>query len=802
MPGALLAAFVLGVCALQWQAELPNLAALLLATLTGAAAIAVALRVSRPPLALMLLACVGALLMGFGYAGLRAQNRLADALPFAHEGRDVMVTGVVASLPVRLDRGVRFEFDVEAHGPDVAVPPRVLLGWYAAGEPVRPGERWSFVVRLRRPHGALNPGAFDFEVWMLERGLRASGYVRTSPESPPRRLDTMVWTPSYGIERARAWLRDRLLRHVGNDRYGGVLVALVLGDQRAISDADWTLFNRTGISHLVSISGLHITMIAALVGSVAGALWRRTPALLHRAPAQLAAICAGMVAALLYALLAGWGIPAQRTVLMLACVAVAWIVRARVTPGVALLLTAVVVCLFDPWAVTSAGFWLSFGAVAAIVWVVHGRPTRSASPGHGSVLATAVRVQLAVSLALIPATAVLFQQISLVSPLANAVAIPVVSWVVTPLALIGAAFAALPIPVQALAAPLLALADSVFFILALLLQALSVPTWSAVAVPAPPTVFGVLAIAGVAWLLAPPGWPARGLGAVALLPLLVWPGERPAAGDLWVTALDVGQGSAIVLETRDQVWLYDAGPRYSADADAGERVVLPYLRRRGIEALDGMVVSHLDQDHSGGAAAILRGIEVRQVISSIPPGHTALGGRKAVDRCEAGKTVQAGELALHVLHPLAQDYERRASTNAMSCVVRVQTGSITVLLTGDIPADGEDALARREPALRAQLLMAPHHGSRSSSSPALLAAVAPSRVFAQSGYRNRYGHPHPEVVDALRHSWHRAGAHRPRRRAAVAFRGQRRSRIHRGARHGGALLAQPPRNRAGTTARR
>jgi competence protein ComEC len=226
----------------------------------------------------------------------------------------------------------------------------------------------------------------------------------------------------------------------------------------------------------------------------------------------------------------------------------------------------------------------------------------------------------------------------------------------------------------------------------------------------------------------------------------VWPGERPAAGDLWVTALDVGQGSAIVLETHDQVWLYDAGPRYSADADAGERVVLPYLRRRGIEALDGMVVSHLDQDHSGGAAAILRGIEVRQVISSIPPGHTALGGRKVVDRCEAWKTVQAGELALQVLHPLAQDYERRASTNAMSCVVRVQTGSITVLLTGDIPADGEDALARREPALRAQLLMAPHHGSRSSSSPALLAAVVPSRVFAQSGYRNRYGHPHPEVV--------------------------------------------------------
>jgi competence protein ComEC len=251
----------------------------------------------------------------------------------------------------------------------------------------------------------------------------------------------------------------------------------------------------------------------------------------------------------------------------------------------------------------------------------------------------------------------------------------------------------------------------------------------------------------VVWLLAPPGWPARGLGAVALLPLLVWPGERPSEGELWVTALDVGQGSAVVVETRDRVWLYDAGPRYSSDSDAGERVVLPYLRRRGIEALDGMVVSHLDNDHSGGAAAVLRGIEVRQVLSSVPPRHAVLGEWSAVERCEAGDTHHSGTLALQVLHPPAQDYTRTASTNAMSCVVRFQAGSVAVLLTGDIPADREAALAARAPAQRAQLLMAPHHGSRSSSSPALLDAVVPSRVFAQAGYRNRYGHPDPVVVE-------------------------------------------------------
>jgi competence protein ComEC len=740
---ALLAAFVAGVCVLQWQAGLPGETVLWLGLLAGVLALAALLRAPQAA-ATRVLACAAALLVGFSYAGLRAQARLADALPPADEGRDVRVTGVVASLPVRLDRGVRFEFDVESHGPEAAVPSRILLGWYAAGEPVRPAERWSFVVRLRRPHGALNFGGFDFEAWMLERDLRASGYVRTT--EPATRIDAMVWRPGYAVERLRAWLRDRLLERVGAARYGGVLVALVLGDQRAISDADWTLFNRTGIAHLVSISGLHITMIAALVGGAAAALWRRSPALLRRAPAQLAAIGTGLLAAFLYALLAGWGIPAQRTVVMLACVALAWVARTRLSPGVALLLAAFVVNVFDPWAVTTAGFWLSFGAVAAIMWVVYGRP-QPAPTLRGSLL-TAGRVQLAVSLALVPATIVLFQQVSLVSPLANALAIPLVSWIVTPLALVGAALAVVP-PAAALAGAVLDLAGAVFALLMTLLQALA-RDWAAVAVPAPPLAFGALATAGVAWLLAPPGWPARALGAVALLPLLVWPGERPADGELWVTALDVGQGSAVVLETRDRVWLYDAGPRYSSDADAGERVILPFLRRRGIESLDGLVVSHLDSDHAGGAAAVLRGIDVGRVLSSIPAGHAALGGRAAVERCEAGQRLQDGQLSLAVVHPAARDYDRRASTNAMSCVVRAQVAAATVLLTGDIPADAEAALAARESDLSARLLMAPHHGSRTSSSPALLDAATPARAFAQSGYRNRYGHPDAGVVERYR----------------------------------------------------
>ncbi|MCU0769708.1 MAG: DNA internalization-related competence protein ComEC/Rec2 [Burkholderiaceae bacterium] len=738
-----LAAFVLGVCALQWQAQLPPPVMLLLATALALAAGGAALARRAAPHAFLALACSGMFAAGFASAGWHAHWRLADELPAGDEMRDVVVTGVVASLPMRLERGVRFEFTVESHAADVEVPGRVLLAWYTPGEPVQPGERWRFVVRLKRPHGALNPAGFDVEAWLLERDLRATGYVRAGSLPPPQRLQAMVWRPALMVERSRAWLRDRLLATLQTQPYGGVLLALVLGDQRAISREHWTLFNRTGIAHLVSISGLHITMIAALAGAVAGGLWRRVPALLQRAPAQTAGVLSGLVAALLYALLAGWGVPAQRTVLMLACVAAAWLWRRRMTPGVALAMAAAVVSAWDPWAVTAAGFWLSFGAVAAIVWVVQGRPA-----GGGrwtTALRTAVHVQLAVTLALVPATVMLFQQVSLVAPLANALAIPLVSWVVTPLALAGAAIAALPQPLALLAVPLFDVAHAVFAGLATVLGQLAQPAWAAVAVPAPPPLLGALAVAGVAWLLAPPGWPLRRLGVVALLPLAVWPGERPGAGELWVAALDVGQGTAVVLETRSATWVYDTGPGYTAESDAGERVVLPYLRSRGIAALDGLVVSHLDRDHSGGAASILRGIEVRQRLTSIDPGHAVLAGFEA-ERCEAGQVIASGELTLQVLHPTRADYARRRPTNAMSCVVLARAGDAAVLLTGDIPATDEAALAAREPGLRAEWMLMPHHGSNSSSSRELLERVRPQVSVAQAGYRNRFGHPDARVL--------------------------------------------------------
>lgn len=759
MRAAALTAFVAGVFLLQQQAELPTaIAGVLLAAAAAVAwagALALASRaafVHRGRVVATLVAA-GAAIAGFAYAAAMAHLRTADELAFADEGRDIRVTGVIASLPARLERGTRFEFDVErVETPGARVPSRIALAWYGADVQVRAAERWSLTARLRRPHGAMNPGGFDLEAWMIERNLRATGYVRDGrAEDAPRRIDAMVWRPGPAIDRARQHLREAMQRRLATERYGGVLIALVLGDQRAIAESDWSLFNRTGISHLVSISGLHITMIAGLAALGIGALWRRSPRLLARGSAQAAAAMAAVAAALAYCLLAGWGVPAQRTFFMLSTVAAALVLRRGLGPATTLALAAAVVCALDPWAVIAPGFWLSFGAVAAIFLVMHGRAALRVEPSWRTHVADAARMQLAVTLALVPLTIVLFRQVSVVSPLANAVAIPVVSLAVTPLALVGAAFVLLPEPLASFAVPSFALAHWLFDMLAAALQALVAIPWASVPIAAPPTWALALAVGGVLWLLAPPGWPLRWAAATWLLPLFVWPAPRPAVGELWVTALDVGQGMAVLVETHDAVLLYDTGPRYTPAADAGERVILPYLRWRGIGQLDALVVSHLDSDHSGGAASILRALPIARVLTSIDPTHPVLAGAQRIERCEAGQRIASGALDARVLHPLAADYDRPGvTTNALSCVVSVGTGDARVLLTGDLPAREEAQLVARADAVAAPLASAPHHGSRHSSSVAFVRAARPRWVIVQAGYRNRFGHPDAGVVERYR----------------------------------------------------
>jgi len=687
-------------------------------------------------------------LCGVFWAAATAHLALADALPHADEGRDITATGIVASLPHRFEGGVRFQFDVdgvETRG--AGMPRKIVLSWYGeqASDPTRihPGERWRLVVRLQRPHGNANPYGFDYEAWLLEQGVRATGYVRPAGAKNAR-LDDWTFGIGYAVERARGLLRARILETLAGKPYAGVIVALVIGDQRGIDQDDWDIFNRTGISHLVSISGLHITMVAGLAAWIMSFLWRRSFWTdLHlplRLPAQKAAALAGAITALLYVLLAGFGVPAQRTFYMLAVVALAlWCGRIAAASHVLCLALGVVI-LLDPWAMLWPGFWLSFGAVAAILYACSGR-VGAAARGWRASLALGARTQWAVTLGLAPLTLLLFGQVSLVSPLANAVAIPVISLFVTPLALIGSV---LPAPLAGL---VLGTAHLAIDLLARLLAWLAAPALAVWTAPAPSGWILMLALAGTAWMLAPRGWPHRWTGLAAWTPLLTQLPSTPPAGQFSVTAFDVGQGMALLVETPQHRLLYDTGPQFAPGASGATRVILPYLRGRGIRQLDALVVSHSDLDHVGGAAELLDALPVETMTSSLPASHALPVKAKQHRRCAAGQSWRWDGVDFEMLGPEPASYANPGlKANARSCVLRIAAAGQAILLAGDIEAAQEAALLRENrDRLRADVLLAPHHGSGTSSTPGFLRAVAPSIGIFQVGHRNRYRHPKLEI---------------------------------------------------------
>ena len=746
---------LLGTAAQLQQAALWSAAALGLLT-AGALLIGAGVWRWRRHLAAALLLALASAALAFAATSGRAAWRLAEALPAALEGQDLFLTGVISGLPRTTLMGTRFVLDVEEArlgGVVVAVPPRVALGWYRGvdedallggpAEDLRAGQRWRLPVRLRRPHGNFNPHGFDLELWLFEQGIAASGTVRSRAGSPAQQLDERA---GQALQRLRQDLRDAIFLRVADPAAAGVLAALAVGDQAAIERADWDVFRATGIAHLVAISGLHVTMFAWLAAAGLAALWRRSARLALLWPAPTAARWGGLLAATGYALLAGWGVPAQRTVWMIGAVALLRGAGLRWPLWAVLLAAASVVTLLDPWALLQAGFWLSFVAVALLVASepAHQPHVQAPSTAWGArawqAMHGGVRTQLVATVGLAPLSLLFFQQVSLVGLAANLVAIPLVTLLITPLALLGVLLPPLWLAAAALVQALMAGLQ--------LLAAWPWALWYAAAAPPWALVCGLLA--GVLAVLPLP-WRLRGLALPLMLPLL-WPAvPRPAVGAFELVAADIGQGTAVLVRTASHLLVYDAGPLYSAESDAGARVLLPLLRARGESQVDMLMLSHRDADHVGGAAALMAGVPVRLLSSSLEEGHPLRAGSTPHRRCEAGQAWEWDGVRLEVLHPLASDYAAPDKPNAISCVLSVQglaQGRPTrVLLTGDIEVAQEAALvARLGSALRADVLMVPHHGSRTSSSAPFLQAVQPGVAVVQAGYRSRYGHPAPDVM--------------------------------------------------------
>ncbi len=731
--------FCLGVWLLQQQPDLPPLRWLWLLPLLSAVSWLPIFARPWPEALRRLGIAILCLALGFAWALIRADLRLADRLPEFWQGVDVDLVGTVVDLPQADLRGERFVFAVRSVStPSARIPTRVQLTWYwprgsVENTPrIHAGEAWRMTVRLKKPHGTSNPHGFDLEAWMLERGLGASGYVRD--KVAPQRLQALAPMPSAWVAAAREHIRQRILETLAGRPYASVITALVIGDQSAIPDAQWRAFTRTGVNHLISISGLHVTMVAALMGGIVAWGWRRRPSLTERIPARRAGLAAALLAAFGYVLLAGFQVPAQRTLIMLAVVVLAFWSRRETRPATALVWALFVVLLLDPWAVLSAGFWLSFGAMAAIVWVTAGRL------GEASKLSAWVTVQAAVTLVLAPALLLLFQQVSLVSPLANAVAIPVVSWLVTPLALLGV-----------LISPLLIVAEALMGWLAQGLTWLSDLPLAVFVLPAPTAGAVALALLGTLWLLLPRGFPLRWLGGFLWLPIVFPQPDVIEPGTFRAEVLDVGQGTAILIRTARQTLLYDTGPAY-AESDAGERIVVPYLRAAGITRLTGLIVSHNDNDHSGGMLSVLRDEPAGWLLHGLPLASPLLANAPLPQHCVRGQHWRWDGVAFEVLNPPPAAYlETHRRDNDYSCVLKVGTAKLSLLVTGDGEKLTEHELIESAAGkLAATALVAGHHGSLTSSTPEFLSEVNPSTVIFNMGYRNRFGHPKPQVVERYR----------------------------------------------------
>ncbi len=763
-PGLVLLAFAMG-CGLQllqpalWP-EPVNAAATGVALLVLLAGLR-----SRRASAWRAVLLVGAcLVLGFGATAWRAAHYAQQRLALALEGRDLLLTGVVVAMPQVDALGVRMRVRVEQafdDGRPVALPPQVQLSWYRpqagrdagaaldasdAAMPdvhaVHAGERWRLPVRLRAPHGQRNPHGFDYELWMWERGLQATGYVRGGSVA---QLLATSW--QYPVERARQDVRDRILLRGAGAPEAGWIAALVTGDQNAIDGSDWEVFRATGVAHLMSISGLHITMFAWLATAVVGWGWRRSVRLCLWLPAPHAALVGGILLATLYALFSGWGVPAQRTVCMLLAVGgLRLLGRQWPWPMVWLLACAVVVA-WDPWALAQAGFWLSFVAVGVLFASAPVGPQEEGG-GLGARARSLLREQMVVTLALAPLGILLFGQLSLVGLLANLVAIPWVTLVVTPLAMAGALWS-----------PLWDLAMAAVGWLGTLLQAMAQWSWAQWFLPAAPWGFGLAAVAGGALAVARLPWSLRLAALPLVLPVLLWQPPRPAPGQVEVMAADVGQGTAVLVRTAGHALLYDAGPSYGPESDAGARTLVPLLRALGVR-LNLLVLSHRDTDHVGGAASVLAAQPQAGLLASLEPEHplwTVRAGR----RCAAGQRWQWDGVDFELLHPPADAYAQGDGVprkpNDLSCVLRIRaapSGPVgdapVALLTGDIEAASERLLLASLQPLHAQYLLVPHHGSKTSSTGEFLDAVAPTVAVVQAGYRNRFGHPAGEPVARYR----------------------------------------------------
>jgi competence protein ComEC len=667
---------------------------------------------------------------GLLWAVFRADIVLQDKLAPELEDRHLTIEGRIISLPTRLSGGQRFVFAVhgliDEQGREHAHPGKVRLSWYGAVPELVPGDHWRFRVKLKRPHGFMNPGGFDYEAWLFQQGIRATGYVTSKTRNQLLRQGD-----AYYLHRLRYHMRERLDEALSTDGSASLVPALVIGDRSAIQSGRWRTLTATGTNHLLAISGLHIGLISGIVYFLTRWIWPlgRITALILPAP-KMAAIAA-MLAALCYAAMAGFSIPTQRALIMLMVLLATTFMSRKVVPSSIISLALLLVLVIDPFAVLSAGFWLSFSAIAVIAYGMSARIDATGLWWRWG------RVQYLVAVGLLPLLVLWFQQIPLLSVAANLLVVPWVSFITVPLVLFGSVVVWLNNSIGSWFLQLGTVSIDLFWPL---LEKLAGLDFSVMALAQPTVAALMAAVVGVVLLLMPGGLPGRWLALFWLLPLFLPSPDRIEAGQARLTLLDVGQGLAAVLETANHTVLFDTGPRFSSRFDAGSAVIMPFLRQKNIGHVDLLIQSHGDNDHIGGLPYLLVELPIERILTSVADDIE----HASVEDCQRGQLWSWDGVTFEILHP---GKNSAFEGNDRSCVLKVSIGSRAILLTGDIELKAEQRiLGRDRNKLASTILIAPHHGSRTSSSTKFIAAVDSEFVLFPVGYRNRFAFPKKDII--------------------------------------------------------
>lgn len=673
---------------------------------------------------------------GFGMFAYSAAGILDDRLDQKFVGDSILTTVRIADFPQW--RGPTLSLTAVPQE-DARLPRRLRVTWFEPQVVPAFGEVWQIELRLRRPRGNLNPGIFDYEAWLFRSRTGATGYVVDSFRN--RRLEA----GNLGaIDTYRRHFVTRVSRLLPDPDSAAVLAAISVGARHNISRAQWERYARTGTSHLMAISGLHIGLAAAgaylLVRLLVGI---RS----HRVGGHVVASVVAFVAAGVYGLVSGLALPAQRATIMLGLVSLAIARRREVRPYRVLAAAGLLLAMLGPIETMAPGFKLSFAAVLLLVWLGQQRrrrqPARAAGRWRGRARQL-LALQLALLFVLLPLTTTIFNRAAIMAPVVNFIAVPLFSLVTVPFMLAGMVFDG---PARLIGDHCLQLAAaSIQAVEAIVAIAAELPGADATTAQLQGMAYLLLLLPPL-WVIVPSGWPGRGLAGLGVVAILLYQPPRVPYGCFDVTVLDVGQGLAVVIRTRNRAVLYDTGPAFRSGSSMAETVVLPYLAARGISHLDALVVSHSDIDHAGGVRALLAAIDVDRVIS----GEILQGLDRPAEPCRAGGGWRADGVLFRFLHP---PREPPFEGNNASCVLEIGAGSDNFLISGDIEEPAEDWLLRTGLLGKVKAAVVPHHGSVTSSSPDFIGALASDLGIVSAGHGNRWGLPRQEIVTR----WRLAGA--------------------------------------------